>query len=59
MIHAMARSNAIKNGSHLERKEMKQLMDELFACEKPFLGIDGKSTVVKLNLEEIDELFKK
>jgi len=59
IIRAMARSNAIRNGNHLERKEMKQLVDELFACEKPFLGIDGTPTVVKLSLEEIDGLFKK
>jgi DNA mismatch repair protein MutL len=59
IVRALARSNATRNGTHLERNEMKQLVDELFACEKPFLGIDGKSTVVKLTLEEIDELFKK
>lgn len=59
MIRALARSNSIRNGEDLDRKEMKQLVDELFACEKPFMGIDGKATVVKLNLEEIDELFKK
>ena len=59
IIRAMARSNAVRNGNHLDKKEMKQLVDELFACEKPFLGIDGKPTVVQLGLDEIDALFKK
>ena len=59
IIRAMARSNSIKNGKHLSPKEMKQLIDELFACEKPFLGIEGKSTAVKMDLEDIREMFKK
>jgi DNA mismatch repair protein MutL len=59
IIRALARSNAVRNGNRLDRKEMKQLVDELFACEKPFLGIDGKPTVVQLGLDEIDALFKK
>lgn len=58
LVRAMARSNSIRYGKHLAQKEMKQLIDELFACEKPFLSIDGKSTLVKMDIEEIKELFK-
>lgn len=59
LTRSMARNSSIKNGKHLNPKEMKQLLDELFACEKPFLSIDGKSTVVRMSLEEIKELFRK
>lgn len=59
LIRAMARNSSLKNGKHLTPKEMKQLLDELFACEKPFLSIDGKSTVVRMSLEEIKEMFRK
>jgi len=59
LVRAMAKSNSIKPGKRLAPKEMKQLIDELFACEKPFRGIDGKPTLVKMDLEEIKELFKK
>ncbi len=59
LIRAMTKSSSIKNGKHLTPKEMKQLIDELFGCEKPFLSIDGKATLVSLNLVQVKELFKK
>lgn len=59
VIRAMAKTNSIKNGRYLTMKEMKQLIDELFACEKPFLGMDGKPTLVKMGMDEISELFRK
>jgi len=59
IIRAMAKGNSIKNGKSLNPKEMKQLVDELFACEKAFLSIDGKTTVAKMNLEAIQEMFRK
>jgi DNA mismatch repair protein MutL len=59
LIRAMAKGHSIKAGKRLTQKEMKNLLDELFACEKPFNGIDGKATLVKMDVEEIKELFKK
>jgi DNA mismatch repair protein MutL len=59
ILRAMARSNSIRQGKRLDSKEQKQLVDELFACEKPFLSIEGKTTVVKMSTEEIKEFFKK
>ena len=59
LTRSMARNSSLKNGKHLTPKEMKQLLDELFACEKPFLSIDGRSTVVRMSLEEIKEMFRK
>ncbi|CAN5431239.1 DNA mismatch repair endonuclease MutL [soil metagenome] len=59
IVRAMAKNSSIKNGKFLNPKEMKQLIDELFACEKPFLSIDGKSTAVKMDTSEIKEMFRK
>ncbi|MEO8088454.1 MAG: DNA mismatch repair endonuclease MutL [Bacteroidota bacterium] len=59
IVRAMAKNSSIKNGKFLNPKEMKQLIDELFACEKPFLSIDGKSTAVKMDTAEIKEMFRK
>ena len=58
LIRSFARSRSIKAGKRLDKKEMKQLIDELFACEKPFLSIDGKNAVAMLTMEEIRSLFK-
>jgi len=43
----------------LSLKEMKNLIEELFSCEKPFLGIDGKPTLVLLSLNEIKKMFSR
>lgn len=59
VLRAMVRSRSIRPGRALGAKEMKQLVDELFACSKPFLSMDGKPTLVKINLEDIQELFKR
>lgn len=59
LTKVMARNSSIKNGRSLNNKEMKHLIDELFACANPLLGIDGKSITVTLSIEEIKEMFKK
>jgi len=58
LIRSFARSRSIKAGKKLDTKEMKQLIDELFACEKPFLAIDGRSAVAMLNMDQLKQLFK-
>jgi DNA mismatch repair protein MutL len=59
LVRAMAKSTSIKEGQQLSSKEIKQLIDELFACEKPHLSIDGKTAVVVLGMKELEGLFRK
>ncbi|QTN39531.1 DNA mismatch repair endonuclease MutL [Cryomorphaceae bacterium] len=54
----MARNLAIRSGASLEKEEMHQLVDELFACEQPFVAPNGKSVLITLSLDELDKRFQ-
>lgn len=54
----MARNMAVKSGVRLEKEEMHQLVDELFACEQPYAAPNGKTTLITLTLEELDKRFQ-
>jgi DNA mismatch repair protein MutL len=56
---AMARQSSIKWGTALTNKEMKLIVDELFACEKPYASPGGKLTFTIQKLDEIEKLFEK
>ena len=57
LAHSLACSTSIKKGQGLTPLEMQHLIDELFACEIPYKGPNGKSCFVAYNLEELDKLF--
>jgi DNA mismatch repair protein MutL len=48
----------IKRGKTLSVHEMKKLIDELFACQTPFVSPGGHKTFVQYDLEDIKKLFK-
>lgn len=52
-----AQHTAIPSGSILSIKEMQSLIDQLFATHEPFISPQGRPTVVKMSLEEIDKRF--
>ena len=54
----MARNLAVRSGAKLEKEEMHQLVDELFACEQPFVAPNGKSVLITLSLDELDKRFQ-
>ena len=56
---SMAKKAAIKNGEPLTEKEMRNLTDQLFACETPYYTPDGKHTVITFDLHDIEKLFDK
>ena len=56
---AMAKQSSVKWGTSLSNKEMKLLVDELFACEKPYASPSGKLTFIIQKLDEIEKLFDK
>ncbi|MFO7922946.1 MAG: DNA mismatch repair endonuclease MutL [Bacteroidales bacterium] len=54
----LARSSAINYGKHLSREEMHEIIDRLFACEMPNYSPDGKTVIVIINNNEIDNKFR-
>jgi DNA mismatch repair protein MutL len=59
LARALAKQNCIKAGTVLGVKEMKNLVDELFACQKPYSSPSGRLTFVIYKLDEIEKLFEK
>jgi DNA mismatch repair protein MutL len=57
IARSLARNAAIKAGKELTKEEMNLLIDELFACKMPQAAINGKSTLIKLSLEELLKRF--
>ena len=48
---------AIKAGDYLNEKEMRLLIDQLFAASMPYVCPHGRPIVVKISLEEFDRRF--
>jgi DNA mismatch repair protein MutL len=59
LAYSMAKRASVKSGDELNEKEMRQLTDQLFACETPFVAPNGKLTLITFDLEEIARLFEK
>ena len=58
MAKNLALSNSIKTGQALNTLEMNQLVDELFACEMPFVSIHNKPTAIILEMTELLKRFQ-
>jgi DNA mismatch repair protein MutL len=54
----MARFSSIKPGRVLSAEEMKELIDKLFGCERPYLSPSGKPTLISLTLADLEEQFE-
>ena len=57
LARALARRSAIRHGQRLTPPEMRVLIDQLFACETPFVTPDGRATLVRLSTEELAKRF--
>ncbi|HFC00384.1 MAG TPA: DNA mismatch repair protein MutL, partial [Phaeodactylibacter sp.] len=57
MARSMARSAAIKKGQSLTQEEMRELVDQLFACQMPFTSPTGKKCFVTFEMEELAKKF--
>jgi DNA mismatch repair protein MutL len=58
MARTLAHNGGVKNGKILQKAEMQQLIDELFACENPYYTPEGKQTLLTLTLEEVIQRLK-
>jgi DNA mismatch repair protein MutL len=57
IARSLALSSAIKVGKPLQPAEMTQLVDELFACQNPYIAPNGKFVFVSFDLHELDRRF--
>ncbi len=57
LARSLAKQSAIKAGKSLSQEEMNHLIDELFACELPNTGINGKATFVRLSIDDLAAYF--
>lgn len=48
---------AIKSGDPLNEREMRSLLDQLFACTMPYVCPHGRPIVLKISIEELDRRF--
>lgn len=55
---SFASKAAIPRGKKLDIKEMEALVDQLFACDQPYLDPLKKPTIVYLSLDEIQSRFR-
>lgn len=54
---SMARTGAIKKGKHLTETEMKELIDQLFACSNPYVNPFGKKCFLTFELDDLEKQF--
>jgi DNA mismatch repair protein MutL len=59
IYRSLARNTSIKYGKELQPEEMRLLMEHLFACENHSFSPDGKVVYSKIDLFDLDKLFKK
>jgi DNA mismatch repair protein MutL len=57
LLRSLSLQQSIKAGISLSEKEMKTLVEDLFACEIPNATPTGKPTYISFKKEEMDRLF--
>ena len=57
LARSMARSTCIKRGQTMDVREMRSLIDQLFACAVPFKSPNGRQCFLTFSLEDLDKKF--
>ena len=58
LIRSLARQQAIRAGIRLTEREMRNLVQDLFASEQPNTTPDGNPTYLEFKQEQLEKLFK-
>lgn len=58
LIRSLARQYSIKTGVKLEEREMRRLLEDLFACEQPNSNPDGNPTFLEFRQEQLERMFR-
>ncbi len=59
LVRSLARQQSIKSGVRLVEKEMRRLVNDLFACEQPNVSPDGSPTYAEFKQEQLEKMFGK
>lgn len=59
LARSMAFNAAVKSGKSLSGEEMKNIIDELFACSQPYASPSGRPTLTTFSLDDLERRFKK
>ena len=57
LARSLAQQASIKAGKQLSAKEMKTLIDELFACEQPYIAPNKQNTFLTFDFDELEKRF--
>jgi DNA mismatch repair protein MutL len=57
LIRSLARQQSIKTGVRLTEREMRQLVNDLFACEQSNATPDGTPTYLEFKQEQLENMF--
>ncbi len=57
LARSLAQQASIKAGKPLTVREMQALIDELFACEQPYIAPNKRSTFVTFDFDELERRF--
>lgn len=57
LIRSLARQRAIKSGTRLTEREMRQLLTDLFQCQPYNTAPDGNPTYLEFKQEQIERMF--
>ncbi|MFZ9386437.1 MAG: DNA mismatch repair endonuclease MutL [Chitinophagaceae bacterium] len=57
LVRALARQRGIRTGTRLSEKEMRHLVNDLFACMQPNITPDGTPTYLELKAEQLEKMF--
>ncbi len=57
LAQSLARRTAIRPGTELRPEEMRDLVDQLFACSNPNYAPDGRKTFILMSMESIANQF--
>jgi DNA mismatch repair protein MutL len=58
LIRSLARQQSIKAGTRLTEREMRQLVNYLFACEQSNVTMDGNPTYLEFKGEQLEKMFR-
>ncbi|MBN1340155.1 MAG: DNA mismatch repair endonuclease MutL [Bacteroidales bacterium] len=58
LARSMAVNMSVKPGKKLRPEEVRELINQLFACEYPGLSPDGKPALIMLSIDELFQKFK-
>ena len=59
IVRSLAKQQAIKTGIRLTEREMRGLVNDLFACEQSNTTPDGNPTYLEFKQEQLDRMFGK